>query len=385
MLQKLVILTFIYLSNLTPPSSVLAQNADSDNISDCFGAVDLPAKGAFKIAFTNSAGIFDDVYNYKSTLNYSESNSIWMRFKAPYDGAFTLFVSNEKFEIEALLFNGGETYCKDILNGDAKPLQYIQPNALLSDIDTVHLKKGEYVYIYFNSTQKQVNQLLVNTDFSPKNIEESIDELKTEVDRRTDPTQSYLRIAIRDKENNLPVDARIIISESKSYDAMYQGTDILLPNDRNLKFNIKIDAIGYFFSDQEIKTSGNQTEEVIIHLEPLGTGKQVELQGIHFLPQSSEFAVDAEMRLKRVRDFLALNSDLDIEIQGHVYRLGNNNFFSKRLSKKRAKKVMKYLIRSGISKSRLTAVGYGNLHMIHPEPTSKSEEQANRRVEIKIL
>lgn len=377
----LAIVSIGYLSE----NNCQAQNNFSDKVSDCFGAVELPTKGDFNIEFTNSPGIFDDVYKYKELLNYSESNSIWMRFKAPYDGTFSLIISNDKFEIEALLFKGSETFCENILKGEPSPLQYIKPNESLSDIDSVHLLKGEHIFIYFNSTQKQITQLQIITDFSSKNTEESINQLKTEVDRRTDPTQPYLRIGMRDKENNLPVDARIIISESKSYDAMYQGTDILLTNSRSLKFNIKIDAVGYFFDDQEIKTNGNQTEEIIIFLEPLGTGKQVELQGIHFLPQSSDFTADAEVKLKRVRDFLALNSDLKVEIQGHVYRLGKNNFFSKRLSKKRAKKVMNYLIRSGISKSRLTAVGYGNLHMIYPEPTSKSEEEANRRVEIKIL
>ena len=385
MLHNLSVTSLLIFIFGTTTTFSLAQKVQSVNISDCFGAVDLPSKGVFKITFTQLAGVYDDVYEYKSMLSFKESNSIWMHFQAPYDGSFQLSIANDKFEIEALLFQGQEITCEDILSGGATPVQYIAPNESLAKIDTVVLKKGEHFYIYFNSTQKQLNQLLVNTSFTQKSIENSINQLQTEVDRRTDIEQPYLRIGIRDKDSKLPVNARIIVSASKSYDAMYQGTDLLLPNDRNLKFNLKIDAVGYFFSDQEIKTSGNETEELIIELDPIEAGKQLELQGIHFLPQSSDFAEEAEINLKRIRDFLALNSDLKIEVQGHVYRLGKNNFYSKRLSKKRAKKVMKYLLRSGINKSRLTAVGFGNLHMKYPEPKSKSEEQANRRVEIKIL
>ena len=51
----------------------------------------------------------------------------------------------------------------------------------------------------------------------------------------------------------------------------------------------------------------------------------------------------------------------------------------------RAKRVMNYLRDSGIDKDRMTAVGYGNEFMKYPEPKFANEEQANRRVEIKIL
>ena len=47
--------------------------------------------------------------------------------------------------------------------------------------------------------------------------------------------------------------------------------------------------------------------------------------------------------------------------------------------------MVKHLVNNRLSKEPIKAVVYGNLHMKFPEPTSKIEEQANRRVEIKIL
>jgi len=44
-----------------------------------------------------------------------------------------------------------------------------------------------------------------------------------------------------------------------------------------------------------------------------------------------------------------------------------------------------YLIDKGVSKYRLEYKGMGNTEMIYPMPKNHYEEQANRRVEIKIL
>lgn len=365
--------------------NTLSQNNGSNKVSDCFGAVDLPKKGDFNIAFTNNPGIYDDVHYYGDKLNYSESNSIWLHFKAPFDGKLSLSFVNGQYEMETLVFVGDENYCSQILKGEVAILQYIAPNEPLSKLDTIKMSQGEHVYLYINSNQKQLNNLQIISSFSSIDFNLSTEQLKVEIDRRDDVTAPFVRVGIRDKESKLPVDARMIIADSKLFDAMYQGSDLLLPTERSLKFNLKIDALGYFFSDEEVKVSAGDKGEIFIELEPINTGKQIEISGIEFFPQSSEFTQDAEIKLKRIRDFLILNSDLKIEIQGHVHRMGKNNFSSKSLSKRRAKRVVKYLVNSGIGKERLKAVGYGNLHMKFPEPTSKSEEQANRRVEIKIL
>ena len=123
----------------------------------------------------------------------------------------------------------------------------------------------------------------------------------------------------------------------------------------------------------------------MVWLEPVQPGKQIEVKGIEFNMGTSEFSPGADVPLRRLRDFLILNSEIRVEIQGHVHAVGENSLAGKRLSQARAKRVLNYLVESGIDKKRLTAVGYGNEFMKYPKPQFAYEEQANRRVEIKIL
>jgi outer membrane protein OmpA-like peptidoglycan-associated protein len=57
---------------------------------------------------------------------------------------------------------------------------------------------------------------------------------------------------------------------------------------------------------------------------------------------------------------------------------------SKRLSKKRAKSVLDYLIEAGISSDRLSSVGFGFTKPVYDQPKNEMEKEANRRVEILI-
>jgi len=92
----------------------------------------------------------------------------------------------------------------------------------------------------------------------------------------------------------------------------------------------------------------------------------------------------SEPKLRRLKDFLALNSTLEVEIQGHVFAMGDNSFAGQRISEARAKRVLRYLVDNGIDKGRMTSAGYGNTRPIYENPLRTYQEQANRRVEVLI-
>jgi outer membrane protein OmpA-like peptidoglycan-associated protein len=120
-------------------------------------------------------------------------------------------------------------------------------------------------------------------------------------------------------------------------------------------------------------------------MESLGKGKSMQIEEIEFQPGTSEFLQGAEGKLRRLRDFMALNAEVSIEIQGHVHATNESNgFAAQKLSEARAKRVMNYLATNGIDKTRMEAIGYGNTKPIYPNPKFAYEEQANRRVEIVI-
>jgi outer membrane protein OmpA-like peptidoglycan-associated protein len=82
------------------------------------------------------------------------------------------------------------------------------------------------------------------------------------------------------------------------------------------------------------------------------------------------------------------NPTASIQVSGHTDSRGNDDY-NMRLSKDRAQSVVDYLIRNGISSSRLQAVGYGETRPIARNENADSSDnpvgrQLNRRIEISI-
>ena len=137
--------------------------------------------------------------------------------------------------------------------------------------------------------------------------------------------------------------------------------------------------------DIEVPIEAMEGKEVFLDLERVSSGKKMLLEEIEFLPGKSEILPSSEPRLKRLKDFLALNADIEIEIQGHVhFDSEKNTIAAQKMSEARAKRVLHYLTDNGIDKHRLSSVGFGNTKPIFEDPKFSYEEQANRRVEIVI-
>jgi outer membrane protein OmpA-like peptidoglycan-associated protein len=71
-----------------------------------------------------------------------------------------------------------------------------------------------------------------------------------------------------------------------------------------------------------------------------------------------------------------------IEVQGHTDQRGTVEY-NKKLSEDRATSVLEFLVKEGVERMRLSAVGFGSEHLL----VDKSNERAlylNRRVEFQI-
>jgi OOP family OmpA-OmpF porin len=87
--------------------------------------------------------------------------------------------------------------------------------------------------------------------------------------------------------------------------------------------------------------------------------------------------------LNEVGDVIKKNPHIKkIAIEGHASAEGSADY-NLRLSDRRAKAVMKYLVDHGISKDMLTATGYGVTRPIADNDTDEGREK-NRRVEFNI-
>jgi OmpA-OmpF porin, OOP family len=87
--------------------------------------------------------------------------------------------------------------------------------------------------------------------------------------------------------------------------------------------------------------------------------------------------------LNKLAEYLKRKGEINIEIDGHTDNVGapERNIS---LSLERAKSILNYLIKKGISKKRITVKGYGDLQPIS-DNNSEKERQKNRRIEIKII
>ena len=62
--------------------------------------------------------------------------------------------------------------------------------------------------------------------------------------------------------------------------------------------------------------------------------------------------------LDKLYDFLELNQNLEVEINSHTDFRGSDSY-NQKLSARRAKSCVDYLLTKGVSKDRLTSKGYG--------------------------
>ena len=144
-----------------------------------------------------------------------------------------------------------------------------------------------------------------------------------------------------------------------------------------------------------IKSNGIQKDSSKVNLKEQiekskKSGVSLVLPNINFIGGRDEFREESYESLRELLAIMKEQSDLKIEIQGHVCctdgRDGPNILTGKgNLSEDRAKAVFDYLVRNGIAEKRMRYKGFaGSKKLVYPEVT-ESDQQKNRRVEIQIL
>ena len=395
MLNKLTILIILLSSFCYGQRKV-----DALDISDCYGGAFIDHPGDYTLQFTGRIGDKNDIKGFPSlTSKMTETNSLWSSFVAPYKGVFFMEAFAQEGNMDFVVFKSDDSdFCGAIESGGAEIERLLQVNSKdsfgLNKNPTpenqylfgISLKAGEEIHMFFNNSVQERIKLYLNVTYEGDGISEfDIQKQVSIKDHRTDDVKTDLIVRLRDRSTGLPANAQLIIEDSREKNGLYMGTDFIFTLGKRTNIKMKIDAPGYFFRDEELSLEGDRSEEMIIWLEPAAPGKKIELEGIQFNMGSSDFANGADQKLRRLKDFMSLNSEIHIQIEGHVHSTGENSFAGKRLSAARAKQVMDYLEESGIDSKRMEAVGFGNEFMLYPEPKFTWQEQANRRVEVKII
>ncbi len=389
-MTKLTILLFF--AAFTTSLSAQKVNAP-EAMNTCLGAVNIFENGEFQLQFTGKKSP-ESFKSYPALADFSTENQLWCSFIAPSAGELTFIGSVEHDFLQMVVFDQEQdNICNEIERGIAEiKRMHVNRNEMAVGLDyevgggvlyTLELREGQKIHIAFATAEGSVEKLHLDWHFKPRVAVASETVI---VDQRTDDFAPTFSIKVRDKVTNEPLYANLSIEGSRNLDALYSGTDFFFNIDRTTKLTIKCDVEGYFFVDiNDTTIFSTEDMELVIPMELVAKGKSLVIEDIEFVPGTSEITKASEPRLRRLKDFLALNADLNVEIQGHVFALGPNSFAGQKISEARAKRVMKFLVDNGIDRARLRAVGFGNTRPIYVEPRFSYEEQANRRVEIMVL
>jgi outer membrane protein OmpA-like peptidoglycan-associated protein len=352
------------------------------SISDCAGSVNIIESGTYTLQFIGGQGSDPKTFSAYTKDSISK-NMIWAYYETEGHGTISLSIKQNAMSLfcfETKL----EDPCADVITGKASKLIYksVSDTTRTWSFDV----KEKNIYLFAFSAKEKSTETL-SFDFTyvlkDKNGVEIKDEKTVDLREKEAPTYTYIKI--QNKRTKKPVIVNLSITGSKDVDGFYQASDIYLTLKKGNKSLIKTDIRGYFSKDVEYKFNPGKTDTILIELEPLTIGAIAQFEEIEFQRGTSTILKGSEKKLKRLVDFMALNAQVCIEIQGHVNdKSKKNKNSSVRLSRKRAKRVMRFLVHNGIHPSRMTAVGYGNSKPIYPEPKKAFEEQANRRVEIVV-
>ena len=365
---------------------IAQQSMDRTN---CNGAIKIIEGQELNIPFTGAKGVEKtNICSYLEKPNASKNN-VWFLFEPVRTGKLNLScrIYLDTFDLVVVRTNINVS-CKEIEEKKAVPV-FIKPNTNCRELENaqIDVEKGySYTIVYF-SKDKDESNISLQVEFQAIDIkgDEILDTLRLNL--VYDKTKPVYSIHVLDQETKKPISSRIVISSSSDLDGTYLASDLFMNISRSVKNGvIKVDAEGYLSKDFEnhyFKTDGKTNTKDTVYLKKIKRGTVAKLDKIYFQAGSEVILDESLPKLRRLRDFMVLNPTVTIEIQGHV-NLDGSKRSSKKLSSRRAKQILKYLVSEGVSKNRLTAVGFGFEKPVFKQPVDDDQKEANRRVEILI-
>ncbi len=199
---------------------------------------------------------------------------------------------------------------------------------------------------------------------------------------------------IYDKVTNQPL-ADALVTLTKNGEAGIQ-----LETDISGKFSFNLDKeSSYTLSGEKtnfrndhanLTTVGKTKSETYLadlYLEPIVINKPIVLENIYYDFDKANIRSDAAIELDKLVKIMKENPTIWVELGSHTDSRGNDKY-NQTLSQKRANSAVQYIISRGISKNRITAMGYGESVLLNKCANgidcTPEEHQLNRRTEFKI-
>jgi outer membrane protein OmpA-like peptidoglycan-associated protein len=161
--------------------------------------------------------------------------------------------------------------------------------------------------------------------------------------------------------------------------------ELVIPHGGN--YGVATEKNGYLFNSINFNLPQfAEYQEIDTHILMVKAevGSKVVLKNIFFDVGQSNLKTESLSELEKMRELLATNTHLKVQINGHTDNTGNaaTNVV---LSLKRAQAVINYLIEKGINADRLSAKGFGSERPIVSNDDEQGGREINRRTEIEII
>lgn len=161
--------------------------------------------------------------------------------------------------------------------------------------------------------------------------------------------------------------------------------ELVVPHGGN--YGVTTERDGYLFNSINFNVPQfAEFQEIDMHIIMVKAevGSKVTLKNIFFDVGKADLKPESLSELEKIRELLAANAHLKVQINGHTDNTGNKEA-NKVLSHKRAESVVQYLIGKGISTDKLSAKGYGSERPLVSNDDEEEGRAINRRTEIEIL
>ena len=144
----------------------------------------------------------------------------------------------------------------------------------------------------------------------------------------------------------------------------------------------------------DLNVEGDVFYEFMIKPREIAIDKDVDLakvlniKEIYFDLDKSDIRPDAAVELAKIVEVMRENPKMKIDIRSHTDSRASDEY-NLRLSERRAKATLEWIVKQGIERKRLTAKGYGETQLVNGcsngVPCTDEEHQANRRSEFIIV
>lgn len=207
---------------------------------------------------------------------------------------------------------------------------------------------------------------------------------------KADERNALINVLVTDF-NDKPLIGEIIIFESAKTKKTFESTSgkdgktiLLLPKGDKYKVKYKSFLEQKDYSELEIPSEeGEITANVTIQIETGTKHKTYTLENVFFDTGKATLRNESYKALNVLVEAMKVKPALVIEIGGHTDDVGTPES-NMALSQGRADAVKAYLVKNGISATRVLSKGYGQTHPVASNE-SESGRQKNRRTEVKII